>query len=557
MARNLLFGKASFVVLLALALAPFSTAFGETRSFQHEYGYKACEADSRLTARTIALEQVKRLLLQELGTYLEIQFEIKNMELSSSQIAAYLAGIVKTEIVYEKWDGELYWLHAKIDADPGHVLKVLDTLRKDKQKTKDLEDARQEAQGLLKELERMRTGFAAAKDAAAKLELSKRYHEAAQQLNAADWFNKGHAAYEAKDGNEANTRYAKPRELNLAAEMLPLASQYEVTVFYGTDRLEENPANPREHYGSRRGKGLQLGSCVVTIPKDHKMGEMESPGWISATWDTSKHIVLGHITEMDEKKFIERFRASLANAPSKEVVVFIHGYANSFEDAARRTAQMAYDLKYGGIPSFFSWPSRGGMAGYTADENNVEWAIPHLEEFLALIAQRTGAVKVHVIAHSMGNRLLTRTLMALEQRKSKPHFHNIILAAPDIDAQVFVRDIVPRIKGAGHITVYTNPGDQALSTSESIHGEYPRVGQGGDELTKASDIDMDIVNAEAVDTSLLKHSYIAGSSSVIGDVYLLIKEGKQSPKERCLSPEGAAWRLAPDKQQPCIPPLLR
>jgi hypothetical protein len=100
----------AFVFLFSIA----NLAFAETKVFVEEYTYQASEYDSKVSCRALALEQVKRLLLEKLGTYLESETEVKNFQLTKDQIVILTAGIVTAEIVDEKWDGKAYYLKAKI-----------------------------------------------------------------------------------------------------------------------------------------------------------------------------------------------------------------------------------------------------------------------------------------------------------------------------------------------------------------------------------------------------------------------------------------------------------
>ncbi len=327
-----------------------------------------------------------------------------------------------------------------------------------------------------------------------------------------------------------------------------------VPVYYGTDRNRLDPKDPNKGYGPQRGEGLQTGICEVSIPKTHKAGEMELPKWyrLEFSADPSKHIVLQNIAPFNDiGQFAENLRARLAKSPKSEIVVFVHGYMNTFDDAALRTAQIAYDLKFEGAAAFFSWPSAGQAAEYTFDENNMEWAIPHLEEYLKTLAQKTKVEKLHVVAHSMGNRLFSRALLSLRQTNPKLKLNEVILAAPDIDAGIFMRDIAPKISQAGHVTVYFSSKDAALALSNKVHGNYPRAGQ-GTSLEPMRGIDL--VDAERVDTSLLGHSYVADNASIISDMYLLLVKGEGSPVGRCLGKNagGWAWQVQPDKQKECV-----
>lgn len=128
----------------------------ETKAFIKEYTYQASEVDSKQTCRVIALEQVKRLCLEELGTYLESHTEVANYQLKRDEITTLTAGIVQTKILREKWDGEKYWLEAKIEADPDDVAKRINDLRNDREKRKKLEETRKDTDDALKETARLR-----------------------------------------------------------------------------------------------------------------------------------------------------------------------------------------------------------------------------------------------------------------------------------------------------------------------------------------------------------------------------------------------------------------
>ena len=200
----------------------------------------------------------------------------------------------------------------------------------------------------------------------------------------------------------------------------------------------------------------------------------------------------------------------------------MHGYNVTFEDAARCTAQIAYDLKFDGAPIFFSWPSQGEILQYAVDETNVTWTAPHLMQFLTDVAEQSGAEQIHLIAHSMGNRALTSVLrdLSLTHKSSKPMFDEVVLTAPDIDAEVFINDIAPAVvKTAQRVTLYASSNDEALIMSKKVHG-YARAGDSGSQLVVVPGVDT--VDVSAVDTSLLGHNYYGDNSSVLADIFELL-----------------------------------
>lgn len=280
-------------------------------------------------------------------------------------------------------------------------------------------------------------------------------------------------------------------------------------------------------YNNERGE-FELGTCEVSIPKTHELGELESPSIFrfEITEDSTKHVVLLGIDRLEEGPFLQELREKIEKSEGQEAFIFIHGYNVTFENAARRTAQLAYDLDFKGAPIFFSWPSQGGLLKYMVDENNVDWAVPDLKEFLKLIAEQSGAKRVHLVAHSMGNRALTRALekISYSDAKDGPIFNEVILTAPDIDAEIFRRDLAPRIvKTAQRVTLYASSNDEALIASKKIHG-YPRAGESGAAVVVVPGIDT--IDVSSLDTSLLGHSYYGSNDTVLIDMAQLMLESK-------------------------------
>lgn len=207
-------------IMIFTSLLLFSgPIFAEQKTFIKEYTYQASEADSKLSSRVIALEQVKRLLLEELGTYLMSETEIKNSQLTKDQVVVLTGGITKTEILIEKWDGARYYLKAKITADPDQVSKAIQKLSVDTQKTRELEEAHKQADDAIKEIDKLRKELEETRgDKNKQIEYSK----AVNALSAADWFKKGIAARDAGNLNEAIQAYSRAIEINPDYEQIDM-----------------------------------------------------------------------------------------------------------------------------------------------------------------------------------------------------------------------------------------------------------------------------------------------------------------------------------------------
>jgi esterase/lipase superfamily enzyme len=288
-------------------------------------------------------------------------------------------------------------------------------------------------------------------------------------------------------------------------------------------------------YGNDRGE-LELGTCAVSVPRDHRMGELESPTLLRLEFrpDPERHIVLLGVHPQETQEFYADLRKCIGETDRKEAFVFIHGYNVGFEEAVRRTAQIAYDLKFEGAPIAYCWPSQEGLLGYTIDETNVVWTVSHLKEFLCGVARQSGAKSVHLIAHSMGNRALTSALreLAMEQREKCPKFHEVILTAPDIDAEVFRRDLAPAIVNtADRVTLYASSNDEALIASRKVHG-YLRAGESGKKIMVVQGVDT--VDVSEVDTSFIGHSYYGSNTTVLADLFELMQGSKPPDKRKFL-----------------------
>ncbi|HRV45928.1 MAG TPA: tetratricopeptide repeat protein [Smithellaceae bacterium] len=181
------------IVLLLILFSPLipQALCAETKTFIKEYTYQAGDEDSKNSSRVIALREVKRLLLEELGTYLESTTEVQNFKLTRDQIVTLTAGIVQTELLDEKWDGKTYRLKAKISANSDSVVRSIDALRKDRDKTKELEAMRQKSDELMREVEKLRREMAAKHDDREGQKAA--YDQSIRKLSAAEWIERGHA----------------------------------------------------------------------------------------------------------------------------------------------------------------------------------------------------------------------------------------------------------------------------------------------------------------------------------------------------------------------------
>lgn len=312
-----------------------------------------------------------------------------------------------------------------------------------------------------------------------------------------------------------------------------------VRVFYGTNRAPTGDVKPALFYGQGRGD-LQYGYLTVTIPEGHKEAELETqPRWAEYTFRLSemstrrRYVLLDQISPLSKDDFVRALRRQITDSHSKDLFIFVHGFNNTFEDAARRAAQMAYDLDFDGTPILYSWPSQGSATAYAADEATVGISGRKMADFIETVVGQSGAERIHVIAHSMGNRTLIealQTFLAKRAPDKRQHiFGQIVFTAPDVDRDYFV-DAIESVRGAAErVTLYASDNDYALRSSQFLHGA-PRAGTAGDVIIRLPGLDT--IDMSAVPADALGHSYFAANSGAIYDIFRILWRG-DPPPQRC------------------------
>ena len=310
-----------------------------------------------------------------------------------------------------------------------------------------------------------------------------------------------------------------------------------VRVFYGTDRKPSGYTQPALYYGTERGE-LEYGYLDVTIPTAHKESALETqPRWTEYIFDAGearrRYILLDQVVPLIKERFIQGLREHVEQSRSKDLFVFVPGFDNTFEDSARRAAQLVYDVDFDGTPLLYSWPSRGYPFAYTADESAVNDSGLVLADFLQTIITRSGAERVHLLAHSMGSRALieaVRTYLAtLAPQKRNRIFGQIIFTAPDVDRSYFVHAVGPVVAAGERVTLYASDTDYALRASALFH-DGARAGTAGATVIRLKGIDT--IDVSAIPADMLGHSYFASNSGAIFDVFRLLWRG-DPPPQRC------------------------
>jgi esterase/lipase superfamily enzyme len=158
----------------------------------------------------------------------------------------------------------------------------------------------------------------------------------------------------------------------------------------------------------------------------------------------------------------------------------------------------------------------------------VQLAIPAFKDFIKRVARNSNFKKIHLIAHSMGNRLITSALLQLEHDTTNLKLDQIIMAAPDVYADLFKLSFADAVVAkSNHITIYSAKNDWALLASKKLHGNL-RLGEIGVPPPAYVFKKIDIIDAVNEKTDFLGHDRFARSPLIIADMDKILRYGENA-----------------------------
>lgn len=316
-------------------------------------------------------------------------------------------------------------------------------------------------------------------------------------------------------------------------------------VWFATNRA----ALPAGGFSGERGGEITRGRVTVHIPQAHRFGETGSGFWTRLVRRADDRLKLIDTAIVDRADFLAELarRSTDARAAGEtlQAMVFLHGFNVAFEEAAIRAAQIGYDLRVTGPTAFFSWPSKGLVSSYPADEASIEASERAIADFLIEFCENCGTGDVHVVAHSMGNRGLLRALQRIAadaERRGKLKLKQIVLAAPDVDRDLFLDLAHLYSTFAERTTLYASARDVAVFLSANVHGAA-RAGY-FEPYTIAPGVDT--VAVPDFDVDILGHGYFATAAALLNDIYNLFRGNAPPPRQRMTAlatSDGRCWRL--------------
>jgi len=382
------------------------------------------------------------------------------------------------------------------------------------------------------------------------------------------------------------TLYRGAQAAPLFTQVSPNRQTSAIDLLYITDRAPRTNPDDEQPYTAERARSMSFGSVSVDIgegvswdqlarqsatgertpPLDLKLGPAHELGrFPPVIYDLVRTAdgVMRDSAQMDiHEKAQAAFKAELerrlAQSPRKEVVLFVHGYRETFGDAAFSMAELCHFLGREDVCAIFTWPAggkRGLLFGYNVDRESSEFAVEHLKKTIRMIADTPGVERIHLLGHSRGTDVLASAVAPLNveayvtrttlTRRFK--IVNVALMAPDLDFDVAAAKIfsvvsdpdlpyggAPNPRGTFpmpglRITVYVSPQDKALTVSEFLFGSLVRLGRLQASTLRKEDVErarkagfFDVISVSGT-TDMFGHSYFTSNPDVSSDLVALIR----------------------------------
>lgn len=302
------------------------------------------------------------------------------------------------------------------------------------------------------------------------------------------------------------------------------------TVHFVTTRARNAGGALETGYANRPGSAASYGKAVVSVPRARDLGRFAPTPWALVLEFRPGRDDSPRLTRIDTVAGAAAFRAGVradvGASRRKEALVVVHGFNQSLGDGLRMTARLASDLEIDGAAVAFSWPSKDDLFGYVYDLDQAEstLSIDTLAWTIREVAAQTGAQRVYVIAHSMGNRVLVK---ALQKLGSAPQLERVVFASPDVLTSDFVY-VAPKVRSlARGFTLYASKNDRALRFSGWMRA-MSRAGDAQHLLSLPGVVDT--VDTTKVSGSLLGHDdFLSGARD---DLRAVIWQGS-APERRC------------------------
>ncbi|GJE29032.1 alpha/beta hydrolase [Methylobacterium organophilum] len=276
-----------------------------------------------------------------------------------------------------------------------------------------------------------------------------------------------------------------------------------------TTRKPVSGGSKSPYFGSERGRGLSFAEVRMSAPDRSLIGQVSSV--VTGDWG---------IKAVPQVQTGAGAAAAFTQAAfGRDVLLYVHGYRESFESAAISAAMLSDGIRFRGASGLFTWPSAAATFDYGYDRESALWSRDGFEDLLKALTASPSGGRIHIVAHSMGTLLTLETLRMLRAEAGEAAMARIgavVLAAPDIDIDLFTAGVERLGPDVNKITVISSTNDRALELSGAIAGGIVRAGAADRERLEA--LGVRVADASEYGGGLINHDLFLSNKEVQGVV---------------------------------------
>jgi esterase/lipase superfamily enzyme len=312
-------------------------------------------------------------------------------------------------------------------------------------------------------------------------------------------------------------------------------------IFFATNRGNLGPSSEaRARFGNEVRTTPLYGRAEVTLPRRGRGVDPATsvkknpliPAAFSRQPEADEVVQFRDVGVQEPTQFLDGVNAQLARSRQKDLLIFVHGFNVDFDSSIIRAAQVALDVPFNGAVVAYAWPSQGGVKNYEADEPINATSVAPFAEFLqTLLDGVPPETRVSIMVHSMGNRIVMQGINRLTPESRLAH---VVLCAPDVGLRDFREWSPGVVERSERVTLYASENDSALIMSKNVHVEQ----RAGDAHPPVICEGVETIDCSTIDyATLLGHSYYGANGQVLGDLFLLLKEGRPADRRPHLTAE--------------------
>jgi esterase/lipase superfamily enzyme len=291
----------------------------------------------------------------------------------------------------------------------------------------------------------------------------------------------------------------------------------EPTLMVVTTRKAVKDAKASPWFGSERASQMSIARVQLVSPAQAGRFSLASTGLVDWQIDRVEKVPILSVGE------------PVAAEPGlRDVLVYIHGFNQTFESAALDAARLSNGLSFHGDTVLFSWPSRSKLLDYVRDRESAVWSRDALETTLESLLASPNIGRIHLVAHSMGSMLTIeglRQVYAHQSDRVAEKIGAIVFASPDLDVDGFSASVTRMGRLAGKMTIITATDDRALAMATRVTGGS-RVGSA--EKAQLEGLGLKVIDASGLGWGIINHDRFLTSPEVKQVIRRAIEENKQS-----------------------------